>query len=212
MQTPHWITLIQIISKIVLIVLMGLSVWSVAIMIERRKRFKALHSLFIQEPLDKIKTLILAANDQDLQSWADSKRDQDPRRSTLSEAISIHSSDSEAIDRVTQSHITELKQELEKGLTVLATLGSNAPFIGLFGTVLGIIQAFGELASQSQGSQTVISGVSEALIATAVGLLVAIPAVIAYNYFQLQARNIVTACESVRDLYVARKTQSKRAN
>jgi len=74
---------------------------------------------------------------------------------------------------------------LEKNLSFLGTLGNNAPFIGLFGTVLGIIKAFHDLAaSNSGGPSAVMAGISEALIATAIGLLVAIPAVIAYNYFQ----------------------------
>lgn len=74
---------------------------------------------------------------------------------------------------------------MEKGLSFLGTLGNNAPFIGLFGTVLGIIKAFHDLAkSGSGGPSVVMAGISEALIATAIGLLVAIPAVIAYNFFQ----------------------------
>ena len=73
---------------------------------------------------------------------------------------------------------------LERNLAFLATLGSNGPFIGLFGTVLGIIKAFHDLAgAQAGGASTVMSGISEALVTTAVGLLVAIPAVVAFNYF-----------------------------
>lgn len=69
-----------------------------------------------------------------------------------------------------------------RGLGFLASVGSNAPFIGLFGTVLGVIRAFQDLASDvGNASGSVMSGIAEALVATAVGLLVAIPAVIAYN-------------------------------
>lgn len=69
-----------------------------------------------------------------------------------------------------------------RGLGLLATVGSNAPFVGLFGTVLGVIRAFQELASDvGNASGSVMSGIAEALVATAVGLLVAIPAVVAYN-------------------------------
>ena len=72
----------------------------------------------------------------------------------------------------------------QKRLTVLATLGNNAPFIGLFGTVLGVIKAFHDLhLQQGSGIKVVMGGISEALVATAMGLLVAIPAVIAYNAF-----------------------------
>jgi len=76
------------------------------------------------------------------------------------------------------------KQRYTKRLSFLATVGSNAPFIGLFGTVLGVIKAFGELGTDmsSVGGELMI-GISEALVATGVGLLVAIPAVIAYNVY-----------------------------
>ncbi len=76
------------------------------------------------------------------------------------------------------------KQRYNKRLSFLATVGSNAPFIGLFGTVLGVIKAFGELGTDmsSVGGKLMI-GISEALVATGVGLLVAIPAVIAYNVY-----------------------------
>lgn len=77
------------------------------------------------------------------------------------------------------------KTKLDRRLIVLGTVGSNAPFIGLFGTVLGIIQAFRDLALDSdEGASAVMAGISEALIATAVGLVVAIPAVVLYNFFQ----------------------------
>src|SRR6202011_1342010 len=77
---------------------------------------------------------------------------------------------------------TKERQRYSKRLSILATVGSNAPFIGLFGTVLGIIKAFHDLAGNMSGvGNTVMLGISEALVATAVGLVVAIPAVVAYN-------------------------------
>ncbi|MCX7905575.1 MAG: MotA/TolQ/ExbB proton channel family protein [Elusimicrobiales bacterium] len=73
---------------------------------------------------------------------------------------------------------------LSKKLNALATIGSTAPYIGLFGTVIGVIRAFKDIAQfQSAGPQVIAHGISEALINTAMGLFVAIPAVIAYNYF-----------------------------
>ncbi|MBK7962500.1 MAG: MotA/TolQ/ExbB proton channel family protein [Bdellovibrionales bacterium] len=93
---------------------------------------------------------------------------------------------------------------LEKGLAILGTLGANAPFIGLFGTVLGIIRAFAYLGTQG-GSAAVMSGVSQALYATALGLMVAIPAVVFFNIFTKQIRNSVVWTEALRDLYVAKK-------
>jgi biopolymer transport protein TolQ len=82
--------------------------------------------------------------------------------------------------------------KLDKHLTILATIGSISPYIGLFGTVWGIMNSFLGLASQSQASiATVAPGIAEALIATAMGLLAAIPAVIAYNRYSHQADSIV---------------------
>jgi biopolymer transport protein ExbB/biopolymer transport protein TolQ len=74
--------------------------------------------------------------------------------------------------------------KLKRGLSVLATIGSTAPFVGLFGTVIGILHAFDQIATQKiAGIGAVAGGISEALVTTAFGLLVAIPAVMAFNYF-----------------------------
>jgi biopolymer transport protein ExbB/TolQ len=84
----------------------------------------------------------------------------------------------------------------ENRLAFLGTLGNNAPFIGLFGTVLGIIRAFHDLAGSSlQGTQAVMSGIAEALVATGVGLLVALPAVAAYNIFTRRVERTISASE-----------------
>lgn len=91
----------------------------------------------------------------------------------------------EAVEDLLAGAMAKEKQRYERMLSFLATLGSNAPFIGLFGTVLGIIKAFKDLAgNMSEAANSVMGGISEALIATAVGLLVAIPAVVAYNTFK----------------------------
>ncbi len=85
---------------------------------------------------------------------------------------------------------------LERNLAFLATLGSNAPFIGLFGTVLGIIKAFHDLsASQAGGPSVVMGSISEALVATAVGLMVAIPAVVAFNVFSRRVKTKMVQVE-----------------
>lgn len=93
---------------------------------------------------------------------------------------------------------------LERSLNFLATIGSNAPFIGLLGTVLGIMKAFRDLAANaSAGNEAVMTGIAEALVSTAVGLIVAIPAVIAYNSFQKQVRGSMQSVDSVRELCIA---------
>ncbi len=85
------------------------------------------------------------------------------------------------------------KARYEKRLNFLATLASNAPYVGLFGTVLGIVRSFRDLAANmADASSAVMAGIAESLIATAVGLLVAIPAVVAFNVFKARVKNSVT--------------------
>lgn len=94
--------------------------------------------------------------------------------------------------------------KLEKSLAFLATVGSNAPYIGLFGTVLGIMKSFHDLAhATSAGQQTVMAGISAALIATAAGLMVAIPNIVAFNYFQKQVKAIIGGIENCKGMLVA---------
>jgi biopolymer transport protein ExbB/biopolymer transport protein TolQ len=91
------------------------------------------------------------------------------------------------------SELTRRRKELEAGLNFLGTLGNNAPFIGLFGTVIGVIVAFHELgsaAARAGAMGSVMSGIAEALVATGVGLFVAIPAVVAYNVAQKRIGDI----------------------
>jgi len=95
--------------------------------------------------------------------------------------------------------LTKLKEErlkLERFLGVLGTLGNISPFIGLFGTVVGIIKAFRDLAASGTGGPSVVArGIAEALVATAAGLLVAIPASILYNYFMRRLKVITVDME-----------------
>ena len=96
------------------------------------------------------------------------------------------------------------KQILDRGLMVLGTLGNNAPFIGLFGTVVGIIMAFKDLATNPAGGPSVVmAGISESLVATAIGLVVAIPAVIAYNAFNRVVKRRIANSEAVMKLVLS---------
>jgi biopolymer transport protein ExbB/biopolymer transport protein TolQ len=92
-----------------------------------------------------------------------------------------------SLDLVTSAlrdSISETLIQLKRGLGVLATIGSTAPFVGLFGTVVGIINAFRSIAATGSGGMSVVSGgIAEALVSTALGIFVAIPAVVAYNHF-----------------------------
>ncbi len=117
-----------------------------------------------------------------------------------------------SVEEVMTSKWLREKLELEKYLIVLGTLGNNAPFVGLFGTVLGIIKAFNDLALTGQsGVSVVMAGISAALIATAFGILVAIPAVVANNYFVTRLRAIQANTESLSRILLAYlKEEGKR--
>jgi len=104
------------------------------------------------------------------------------------------------IDRSMDVAIAKEADSLQSGLQVLATVGSTAPFIGLFGTVWGIMHAFVEIAAQQNTSLVVVApGIAEALLATALGLLAAIPAVIFYNKLSADADRLVAGYEAFAD-------------
>ena len=97
-----------------------------------------------------------------------------------------HGGDGAFMD-VIDSELGKLRRDLERGMTTLGTLGNNAPFIGLLGTVIGVIEAFHQLGDAGQNKAAmgnVMAGIAEALVATGVGLFVALPAVVAFNAFQ----------------------------
>ena len=104
------------------------------------------------------------------------------------------------IDRSMDVAIAKESEELQKGLPVLASVGSVAPFVGLFGTVWGIMNAFIEIAEQQNTNLAVVApGIAEALLATGLGLLAAIPAVIFYNKLSSDADRIVASYEAFAD-------------
>jgi biopolymer transport protein ExbB len=114
-----------------------------------------------------------------------------------------------AVQEVMAGELVRQRQRFEQRLVFLGTLGNNAPFIGLLGTVLGIIKAFKDLSlsdpSQAGGSaQAVMAGISEALVATAVGLAVALPAVVAFNFFKSMVKSAVSATETLIKTFTAR--------
>jgi biopolymer transport protein ExbB len=112
------------------------------------------------------------------------------------EAVNQKAKGADTVEELIAATVAREKGQYERYLGFLGTLGSNAPFIGLFGTVLGIIKAFADLgtsgAKGAQVQQAVMAGISEALVATAVGLAVAIPAVVAFNIFTRTLKGITS--------------------
>jgi biopolymer transport protein ExbB/TolQ len=107
--------------------------------------------------------------------------------------------------------LSDERRRLEHRLLLLGTLGNNAPFVGLFGTVLGVIKAFHDLATSGAGPEVVMAGLSEALVATAVGLLVALPCVFAYNALNKRVRDLIGETEALgRRLGASVRAEAKR--
>lgn len=181
-----WMLAVEWIARIILGLLIGLSLWSVTIIVDRFRYFKMI-------PLD---------SEGERKSL---KSGQGLGKGYYGELLRDLSSfeTSEQVEKAHHSILGQKKKELEKGLPVLGTLGATAPFIGLLGTVLGIIVSFGELSKGAGSTNTVMYSLAEALILTAVGLIVAIPAVIAFNIFSRKAKIILAEADGVKDLYLA---------
>lgn len=112
-----------------------------------------------------------------------------PHAADLSQAINHQ----DRLERALRQQIVRERRSLETGLAVVASIGSTSPFIGLFGTVWGIMNSFLGLSQVQQATlSTVAPGIAEALIATAIGLFAAIPAVIAYNRFSARSQTLLT--------------------
>ena len=199
-EIPGWIIAIHWASRAVLFFLVGLSIWSTATMIQCYRFLKK------AKGGDSSSEIFLTLQKQLRESNFSDQLHKDGKslyEVLIFEALSTKIQEPSRIDRVFRSSLATQKIKIERELTILATLGSNAPFIGLFGTVLGIIQAFGFLGMKQSSASLVMVGISEALIATAVGLFVAIPAVVAFNFFSRSLRVLISNCESIRDLYIA---------
>ena len=111
----------------------------------------------------------------------------------LSKELTDHSAAGvTSLERHLETRLAVERRNLEKRTVILGTLGNNAPFVGLLGTVLGVIKAFHDLgASAGQGPEVVMEGISQALVATAVGILVALPCVAAFNFIKKRIKDLM---------------------
>jgi biopolymer transport protein ExbB len=200
-MTDKFFAIAQFGHEITLWVLISLSVFSLAFILERIFTLSKARSESNKVGL-RIRDILQTNNLAELEDLAKDRNSLEGR--ALSYAIRhIKEKGNEGLEELFSSYAQMEKPFLEKHLNFLATVGSNAPFIGLLGTVFGIMDAFKELAHTQPDQPAVMLGISKALIATAVGLMVAIPAVISYNYFQRQVRGMMGSLESVKDLCLA---------
>jgi biopolymer transport protein ExbB len=114
----------------------------------------------------------------------------------------------EALEKVLEAQESREREMLERGAHYLGTVGANAPFLGLTGTVLGILGAFRQMADAGGGGVEVMAAISGALIATAAGLFVAIPAVVLYNLLKARIKKTLNALREMRGLLIARSLQA----
>jgi biopolymer transport protein ExbB len=129
----------------------------------------------------------------------------------LADALSMYAGGPDAVEEIAQASMIRERQRYERALSLLGTVGSNAPFVGLLGTVIGVILAFAELGKNPKGGLEVVGpGISEALVATAVGLLVAIPAVVLFNYFKNKLKKRVGDTDFLCRLVVAQLKRTDR--
>jgi biopolymer transport protein ExbB len=183
--------------------LIGLSVISVALMIERAIFF-ATHSLGdVSDVAAKLQRGELEAAAKAVEG----KRGLEAE--VVRQGVSAVHLGPASVEKVVQMVIKEQRLRYERFLSFLGTLGNNAPFIGLFGTVLGIISAFAALAQNAKagtmtsGGSNIMEGISEALVATAVGLLVALPAVAMFNVYGRWLKTIAARGEVLGDALAA---------
>jgi biopolymer transport protein ExbB/biopolymer transport protein TolQ len=190
-------------SSWVLYFLLALSVVSFATMFERWLFFRR-HSDDLEKLRKELHEKLQAEDRTGAEKLLDGSNSFEAR--VAREALRWASAGPDAIADVVESELARVKKEVERGLNLLGTLGNNAPFIGLFGTVVGVIIAFNQLGSagQNQGAMgSVMAGISEALVATGVGLFVALPAVVAYNLVQKRIADIETDAVALTKLLTA---------
>lgn len=189
-------------DQVVLWILVALSILSIGMILER---FFALRKVAAQslQVRTRIRMALQSNSVEDIETIAKDIESLEGRAASYA-LKHMKDSGSKGLEEIFNTFSLTEKPELERFLGFLATVGSNAPYIGLLGTVLGIMKAFNDLAQAPEaGQQTVMAGISLALVATAAGLFVAIPAVISYNYYNKKVRGVMQGLESVKELCLA---------
>jgi biopolymer transport protein ExbB len=189
--------------------MIGLSVGSVTIMLERGWFYYS-----IRDDIPQLATALREKLRDDDMPAALSVLQKSPSAEAAVVVAGLREADrgAKAAEKAMRGAAALQKMKLEQRLAFLGTLGNNAPFIGLFGTVIGIVQAFDALGKQGMGTATaasaaaptaVMAAIAEALVATAVGLAVAIPAVAAYNFYQRHTRAVLGNTEALTNVLLA---------
>ncbi|WP_432634956.1 MotA/TolQ/ExbB proton channel family protein [Candidatus Avelusimicrobium sp.] len=192
----------------ILILLLLLSVYSISIILERFFKLRSTISLsrklmaYCRHPL----------RSENYQKVEDACRKEvvknTPAAALILRLVQERTRPQAELEKIAASVIDWEVTKLQRRLTILGTLGSITPFIGLFGTVIGVMHAFKDLAANtatSAGASVVAAGIAEALVNTAAGLFVAVPAVIAYNYYLSKTNYFAKELENIADEIIYRR-------
>jgi biopolymer transport protein ExbB len=208
-------------------VLVVLSVASVAVMLERGRYYRSLND-DLDKLADDLRALLRTGDIGGARERL--KKSSSPAATVALAGLDEADSGVHSAEEAMAGAVARVRLNLERYLAFLGTVGNNAPFVGLFGTVIGIIQAFDKLkesetaareaarrAAQGAGAAAstfdtgaVMGTLAEALVATAIGLLVAIPAVAAFNFFQRRVKSIVSSTETVAHVVTASLASTKQ--
>lgn len=212
MLTSLFLKLTYVGAEWVLWLLMVLSIVSIALMVERWLFF---HRTKVNgdELAARLDEQLRARNLQGAWDLVKDTHTTSIESAVVAAGLIALKNGAQASSEAMQSVKARMRTALDANLSILATIGSNAPFVGLLGTVLGIIKAAHELTAESaqNSPNAVMSGVFEALVATAVGLFVAIPAVVAYNLFQRSVRKRLAEVDSLAHLILSTVQTQPRA-
>lgn len=192
----------------VLILLLLLSVYSISVILERYFKLRSAINLS-RKLIAYSRHPLRSENYQKVEEAC--KKDvvkNTPAAQLLSRMLEERNGPQAELEKLADNVIDWEISKLQRRLTVLGTLGSITPFIGLFGTVIGVMHAFKDLATSAAanaGASVVAAGIAEALINTAAGLFVAIPAVIAYNYFLSKTNYFAKELENAANEFIFRQ-------
>jgi biopolymer transport protein ExbB len=188
-QAAHGLSLIKVFLRLaqlgaewVMWLMLGLAFFAVVIIFERLFLFLTT-SVDVTSLARKLSKLLEAGKYDEAQDLVKTGKAMEER--VLADALSMYRKGPDSVEEIAAASMIRERQRYERALSYLGTVGANGPFIGLLGTVIGVILSFSELGRNPKGGLEVVGpGISEALVATAVGLLVAIPAVIFFNWFK----------------------------
>jgi biopolymer transport protein ExbB/biopolymer transport protein TolQ len=185
-------------STWVMYLMIALSVVSISAMVERWAFFfrRRMDSEDLQEGLLK---QLKSGDRAGAKKFLENSQKRSLEAEALLPALEYLDSGVDAVVDAIDGKLIKLRQDMERGSVLLGTLGNNAPFVGLLGTVIGVIIAFQQLGNSQAASamSNVMGGIAEALVSTGVGLFVALPAVVAYNIIQKKINDVESNVQSI---------------